>query len=401
MSDNGAMTPVMLDGAGPDWRALARQYGTPLLVLDCDQIRLQYRKLAQALPGVEMHYAIKALPDENVLATLDDEGAGFDIATNGEIHMLEKLGIDPRRTIHTHPIKRDGDIRTALRYGCTTFVADNVDELDKLTPYRHRIALLVRVSFPNPTARVDLSRKFGCAVDDLGELLAAADARGLHVKGLSFHVGSQADGSAAHVRAIEQCMPFLRERRPGALAPLSVLDIGGGFPVNYDGSVAEIDEFCAPIRAALETLPASIRVLAEPGRYIAAPAMTCITSVVGRARRGTHTWYYLDDGVYGSFSGQIYDHTRYPLIPLDQQGEPVPSVLAGPTCDSIDVIAEDIQLGRMEIGDLIVAPMMGAYTAASASEFNSLPRTRIVALAPPAARSSFGGGEEAATLQLA
>lgn len=400
MNDNGAMTPVMLDGAGPDWRALARQYGTPLLVLDCDQIRLQYRKLVQALPGVEMHYAIKALPDENVLATLDDEGAGFDIATNGEIVMLEKLGIDPRRTIHTHPIKRDHDIRTALRYGCTTFVADNVDELDKLTAYRHRIALLVRVSFPNPTARVDLSRKFGCAVDDLGELLAAADARGLHVKGLSFHVGSQADGSAAHVRAIEQCTPFLRQRRPGALAPLSVLDIGGGFPVNYDGSVAEIDEFCAPIRAALESLPESIRVLAEPGRYIAAPAMTCITSVVGRARRGTHVWYYLDDGVYGSFSGQIYDHTRYPLIPLDQQGEPAPSVLAGPTCDSIDVIAEDIQLGRMEIGDLIVAPMMGAYTSASASEFNSLPRTRIVALAPPAARGDFGS-EEVPTLQLA
>lgn len=400
MNESGAMTPVMLDGAGPDWRALARQYGTPLLVLDCDQIRLQYRKLVQALPGVEMHYAIKALPDENVLATLDDEGAGFDIATNGEIHMLEKLGIDPRRTIHTHPIKRDGDIRRALRYGCTTFVADNVDELDKLTPYRHRIAVLVRVSFPNPTARVDLSRKFGCAVDDLGELLAAADTRGLHVKGLSFHVGSQADGSAAHVRAVEQCAPFLRQRRPGALAPLSVLDIGGGFPVNYDGSVAEIDEFCAPIRTALEALPASVRVLAEPGRYIAAPAMTCITSVVGRARRGSHVWYYLDDGVYGSFSGQIYDHTRYPLIPLDQQGEPAPSVLAGPTCDSIDVIAEDIRLGRMEIGDLIVAPMMGAYTAASASEFNSLPRTRIVALAPPAERG-VGTSEETRTLQLA
>jgi ornithine decarboxylase len=95
-------------------------------------------------------------------------------------------------------------------------------------------------------------------------------------------------------------------------------------------------------------------------------------------------WYYLDDGVYGSFSGQLYDHTRYPLIPLDARGEPEPSVLAGPTCDSVDVIAEDFPVGELCMGDLIVAPMMGAYTAASASEFNSLPRTRIVALGAPA-----------------
>jgi ornithine decarboxylase len=397
----GTSAPVLLEPGATDYRALARQHGTPLLVLDCDRIRLQYRKLAQALPGVTLHYAIKALPNEDVIATLDEEGGSFDIATNGEIVMLEKLGVDPRRCIHTHPIKRDGDIRTALRYGCTTFVADNVDELDKLVPYRHRIAVLVRVSFPNPTARVDLSRKFGCAFDDLPALLAEADARGLHIKGLSFHVGSQADGSAAHVKAIERCAPLYRTRRPGSLAPLSVLDIGGGFPSNYDGTVAEIDEFCAPIREALADLPPHVRVLAEPGRYIAAPAMTCVSSVVGRAKRGDRMWYYLDDGVYNSFSGQIYDHTRYPLIPLDATGNESPSTLAGPTCDSIDVIAEDFLVGEMAIGALIVAPMMGAYTAASASEFNSLPKTRIVTLAPPASRADDGSGEGATVLRLA
>lgn len=373
-----------LGGHEGDWHGLVAQYGSPLLVLDCNVLRRQYRKLVQALPGIDLHYAIKALPNQAAIATLDEEGCGFDIATPGEVDMLEALRVEPRQTIHTHPIKRDSDIRKALRFGCTTFVVDNIDELHKFEPYRHRVALLLRVSFPNASARVDLSRKFGCLFEEAPELLAVADRLQIHVKGLSFHVGSQVADASAHVAAIERCARLLTAPRDNALAPLSVLDIGGGFPVSYDGSVDDIDDFCAPIRRALAHLPTSIRVLAEPGRYIAAPAMTAVTSVIGRAQRGERMWYYLDDGVYNSFSGQIFDHTHYPLIALDARGEPKPSVLAGPTCDSIDVIAEDIALGTMAIGDLIIAPMMGAYTAASATNFNSLPRARIVTLAPPA-----------------
>lgn len=394
-SDGGAIDSALAAhpalGGGGDWQALVQQYGSPLLLLDCDVIRRQYRKLAQALPSVDLHYAIKALPERAVIATLAEEGSGFDVASNGEITLLEQLSIEPRRTIHTHPIKNDDDIRTALRYGCTTFVVDNVDEIEKFLPYRHRVALLVRVSFPNPGARVDLSRKFGCAIDDVRALLAAADFRRIHVKGLSFHVGSQVPDAGAHVEAIERCADVIATRRRDAIAPLSVLDIGGGFPVSYDGSVDDIELFCAPIREALAKLPPNVRVLAEPGRYIAAASMTCITSVVGRARRGARMWYYLDDGVYNSFSGQIFDHTHYPLIAPDARGAAQPSVLAGPTCDSIDVIAEDIQLGEMQIGDVIVAPMMGAYTAASATTFNSLPRARILTIHAPAPADAADG----------
>jgi len=367
-----------------DWGELVARHGTPLLVLDCDVLRLQYRRLAQALPGVALHYAIKALADELVIRTLAEEGAAFDLATSGEVALLERTGVSPRRTIHTHPIKRDAEIRAALRYGCTTFVVDNPAELEKFIPYRHRVALLLRLSFPNPSARCDLSRKFGCAPEEVDALLAAADARGLHVKGLSFHVGSQVGEPDAHVAAIRHCATHFAVRRTGALAPLTVLDIGGGFPVSYDGTPEDIETFCAPIRSALAELPEHVRVIAEPGRYLAAPAMTCLTSVVGTAQRGGRTWYYIDDGVYGSFSGQIYDHTRYPLFPLRAGGTPEPCVLAGPTCDSIDVIADDLVLPPLELGDVLVAPMMGAYTSVSATEFNSLPRTPIVALSAPA-----------------
>lgn len=378
---------ALFDGNGADWRAIAETHGTPLLVLDCDRVGLQYDALARALPGVELHYAIKSLPHPQVVRTLAARGARFDLATTGEVDLVEDLGIDARRTIHTHPIKTDRDIRRALRYGCTTFVADNPAELAKFAPYRHRVALLLRVAFRDPEAQVDLSAKFGCAPEALDDLLAEADRLDLHVKGLSFHVGSQATRGDAQAEAIRFCTRAFAARRQDARAPLSVLDIGGGFPVSYDGRGVDIDAFCAPIRTALAALPEHVRVIAEPGRFISAPAMTSVSSVVGVADRGGRPWYYLDDGVYGSFSGRIYDHASYPLIPLarDPDRDPfargaVTVTLAGPTCDSIDVIADDAAIGTLEIGDYVIAPMIGAYSSASATTFNSIPRTPILAI---------------------
>jgi ornithine decarboxylase len=135
--------------------------------------------------------------------------------------------------------------------------------------------------------------------------------------------------------------------------------------------------FCTPIRAALAKLPEHVEVIAEPGRFLIAPAAASITTVAGKAMRGDQPWYYLDDGVYGMFSGRIYDHARYPLH-VFRTGPTRPSALVGPTCDSIDVIEEAIELPELEVGDLVVGRMMGAYTAATASTFNSLPIPRIV-----------------------
>ena len=379
--------PALFDDKGTDWRAIAETHGTPLLVLDCDRVGLQYDALARALPGVELHYAIKSLPHPEVVRTLAARGARFDLATSGEVDLVENLGIDARRTIHTHPIKTDHDIRRALRFGCTTFVADNPAELAKFIPYRHRVALLLRVAFRDPDAQVDLSAKFGCAPEALSALLAEADGLGLHVKGLSFHVGSQAGRGDAQADAIRFCAHAFTARRRDARAPLSVLDIGGGFPVSYDGRGVDIEAFCAPVRTALAALPEHVRVIAEPGRFISAPAMISISSVIGVAERGGRPWYYLDDGVYGSFSGRIYDHARYPLIPMTRDAErdpfaggPVWATLAGPTCDSIDVIVQDAALGALEIGDYVIAHMIGAYSSASATTFNSIPRTPILAI---------------------
>ena len=357
---------------------LLERFGSPLLVIDCDVIRRQYAALAAALPGVDLHYALKPLPDIDVVRTLAALGSGFDLATSGEVELVRRAGVDPGRCIHTHPIKREGDIRDALEFGVRTFVADNPDELRKFRGCADRVELLIRVSFRSPAAVVDLSRKFGCDPEAAPGLIGQAREAGIRVAGLSFHVGSQSRTPDTKVRAIEVCTGILRRAASSLSAP-PVLDIGGGFPIDYLEPASPIDAFCEPIRTALRGLPEGTRILAEPGRFICGPAGTILTTVMGRAWRDGRWWYYLDDGLYGSFSGQLYDHARYPVAALrDKPGPRFHSVLAGPTCDSIDVVREDIELPELEAGDVIVGRQMGAYTVASATDFNFFPRARTV-----------------------
>lgn len=368
------------DPLAPDSiRQLVARYGSPLFLIDAQRLRAQYHRLVAALPKVDIYYAVKSLPHPSVIATLREAGSRFDLATNGEVDLVRRLGVAAERCIHTHPIKRDSDIRTALSFGVTRFVVDNPDELRKFVKFRGRASLLIRVSFRSADAVADLSRKFGCHPETVIELLDLAAELRIKVEGLSFHAGSQAAGPERHVEAINVCRELmLRARRRGH--DLGTLDIGGGFPVDYLHRSAPIEEFCAPIREAVSSLGPSLRVIAEPGRYISAPAAVAVSCVMGRAMRDGRWWYYLDDGLYGSYSGQMFDHATYPIEALVPAGPTYPSVLAGPTCDSIDVIDEKLELPELEIGDLIVGRAMGAYTWASASEFNFFPRATVLAL---------------------
>ena len=365
------------------YQHMVQQHGSPLLILDCNQLVKQYNALSDALPGVKLYYAIKALPHPAAIQTLDALGAGFDIASSGEIELLRGQSTRARRTIHTHPIKRDTDIRDALRFGCTTFVVDNVWELEKFVDYRHRVGLLVRVSFPNPKTPIDLSRKFGCREDEASILIQKAQSLGLHVKGLSFHAGSQCPDSGNHVHAIKQCTKIINDVYQTSGKLLSILDIGGGFPVEYMQPIMDIESFCVPIRQALNSLPEHVQIIAEPGRYLSAPAMKAVSSVMGKAKRGDTCWYYLDDGIYGSYSGQLFDHATYPLTIFSDTKGKEQAVLAGPTCDSIDVIAEQVTIPPLSIGDLVIGHQMGAYTSATSTQFNLFDKAKIVAINQP------------------
>ena len=361
-------------------RRLVAEFGSPLLIIDCERVRVQLRKLKKALPNVDLHYALKPLPHPAVVQVVLEAGGYLDLATTGEVQLVQRLGASPERCIHTHPIKRAQDIRNAMEFGVRTFVADNPDEVRKFARLGDRARLLLRVSFRSPGAVCDLSRKFGCDPEAFLELARQAAGLGVDVQGISFHVGSQAADPGKHVEAIEACTRLMAAARREKLGTLDTLDIGGGFPIDYGAPVPDIARFCAPIRQQLVKLPKRIRVIAEPGRFIAGPAAIGVASVMGRAQREGHWWYYLDDGLYGSYSGQLYDHARYPVEPLRDAPERLPSVLAGPTCDSIDVIAENLMLPKLEIADLIVGRAMGAYTWASASEFNFFPRATVVSV---------------------
>jgi ornithine decarboxylase len=369
----------LIDPFQPDQiHRLVREFGSPLLIVDCARVRSQFRKLRAALPGVDLHYALKPLPHAAVVRTVLEQGGWLDLATSGEVQLVHALGVDPARCIHTHPIKRERDIRNALAFGVRLFVADNPDEVRKLKRHGERARLLLRVSFRSSGALCDLSRKFGCDPEAAVELARLAATLGIDVQGFSFHVGSQASDALKHVEAIEECAKLLVRARRERLGTLDTLDIGGGFPIDYVKRAVDIKRFCAPIRAALAKLPRRVRVIAEPGRYIVGPAAIGVATVMGRAQREGHWWYYLDDGLYGSYSGQLYDHARYPVESLRQGGPLLPSVLAGPTCDSIDVIAENLLLPQLRAGDLIVGRSMGAYSWASASEFNFFPKATVV-----------------------
>jgi ornithine decarboxylase len=373
--------PRFIDPFQPaEIRRLVAEFGSPLLILDCERVRVQMRKLKKALPHVALHYALKPMPHPAVVQTVLEEGGSLDLATTGEVQLVERLGVAAERCIHTHPIKRPEDIANALHFGVRTFVADNPDEVRKFERHRAAAQLLLRVSFRSPGAVCDLSRKFGCDPEDLLELARLAAELGITVRGLSFHVGSQVPDATKHVEALQACARPMARARRARLGVFDTLDIGGGFPIDYAQPVQDIGRFCAPLRAALARLPKRVRVLAEPGRYVVGPCVIGVASVMGRARREGHWWYYLDDGLYGSYSGQLFDHARYPVEPLRDSAERLPSVLAGPTCDSIDVIAENLMLPPLKAGDLLVGRAMGAYTWASATDFNFFPRATVVAV---------------------
>ena len=379
MIKNSARRTRFIDPFQPaEIRRLVKEFGSPLLILDCERVRVQYRKLRKALPGVDLHYALKPMPHPSVVNTIVAEGGYLDLATTGEVHLVERLSVAPDRCIHTHPIKREQDIVNAIKFGVRTFVADNPDEVQKFARHTADAELLLRVSFRSPGAVCDLSRKFGCDPEDLLALARLAADLGVSVRGLSFHVGSQAMDSAKHVEALEACTKLMAAARREKLGTFDTLDIGGGFPIDYAQPVQDISRFCAPLRSALAKLPKRVRVIAEPGRFIVGPAALGVASVMGRARREGHWWYYLDDGLYGSYSGQLFDHARYPVETMRDSDERLPSVLAGPTCDSIDVIAENLMLPELKAGDLIMGRAMGAYTWASASEFNFFPKATVV-----------------------
>jgi ornithine decarboxylase len=367
--------------------SLAGQFGTPLLVASRAVLLRNYEALRSSLPGVEFYYAAKANPAEAILRPLCEAGSSVDVCSYGEMLAALKAGFTPDMMIHTHPCKTEQNLTSCYAEGLRWFTFDNANEIPKLARHAPDASLLLRLAVSSSSSLINLSAKFGAFEADAVPLMLAAREAGLAVRGMSFHVGSQCREPEDFRRALLQARRIWN-RATAAGIELEVLDIGGGFPAPYRDAVLSLEVYCRALARALDETfgdlifsERAIRVIAEPGRGVVADSMTLITRVIGKSVRGGTPWYIIDDGLYGSFSGQLFDHVEYPLIArnADERGL-LPCVVAGPTCDSSDVVARDQMLPDLDIGELLLVPTMGAYTCASASNFNGLEMARIIGI---------------------
>lgn len=361
---------------------LSQRFGTPLLCVSRSTVRRNYELMRQNLPGVELFYAAKANPDGTILSTLAAAGSSVDVCSHREALAALNAGFTPDMMIHTHPCKTDSNMRDCFAEGIRWFTFDNANELEKMLPYKDDISLLCRLSLSAASSMINLSAKFGAHPDEAVELMIKAKEMGFSVRAISFHVGSQCKAPQDYRQALQRARRVW-DNAVDAGIELEMLDIGGGFPAPYREDVLTLESFCQSVTSGLEATfgDLNIRIIAEPGRGIAAETATLITRVIGKSIRNGRRWYFLDDGMYGSFSGKVFDHAEFPLLAENMDERPLfPCVVAGPTCDSGDVICDDQYLPDLEIGELLLVPTMGAYTNASASAFNGLDIARAISV---------------------
>lgn len=353
---------------------------TPLLLLSKNEIARNYDSLQAALPRVKIHYAVKPNNHDVFISEVYNRGGNFDVCSAGEIEKVLKTGIDPRTLVHSHPVKSIPEFDYAVSRSVEIFVVDNHEEIKKLKRYNKKLKILIRFRInTNSNAVVNLQYKFGCQTGEVLELANKIKEAGHEFYGLCFHIGSQCLYSENYVKAIETAHNLINQLDSNGYNT-RLLDIGGGFPVEYVEPIPSIEKFCTPITKALDKhIRPGIRVISEPGRYIAATPVTLICSIIGKALRNGKIWYYLDDGLYSTFSGIVFDSCQYPVV-SNRDGKNNLSVLAGPTCDSFDVMYDGLMIPEHEVGDKLMFTSTGAYCEVSGSNFNALKRPEYLVI---------------------
>lgn len=356
--------------------ALAQEYGTPLLVLSLEQIEKNYRLLRTHLPRVKVFYAIKANPHRRILELMRDLDSNFDVASDGEIMELSSLGVDGSRMIYANPMKTVNGLRACRNAGVGKMTFDSAGEIDKMARECPGATVLLRIRIDNSSAHVDLNKKFGAAREQALELLLKARDAGLDAAGIAFHVGSQTTSADPYLYALDIAREIFEEAAAAGMQ-LRIMDIGGGFPIPEPKVRFNLQEMLNQINARLDEDFPGVEIWAEPGRFICGTAVNLITSVIGVTERGGQPWYFLDEGLYGTFSGVLFDQWDFKLISF-KEGEQVAATFAGPSCDSLDIMFRGKMTVRQEEGDLILVPICGAYTSASATTFNGFSKANFV-----------------------
>jgi ornithine decarboxylase len=350
----------------------------PYLLIDKARVRQKAHAIGRHIENSEVYYAVKANPDMEVLKLINSIGIGFEIASEGELAILESIGVSSNRMITSNPIKSFRFLRTAVEAGVDYFAFDSEAEILKLREYAPGSNVYVRITVPNEGSEWPLSKKFGVEVEKAEELLVHAQKRGLNPIGMTFHVGSQCTNIYNWNSALDKAKD-LWDRAQKAGIRLSVLNIGGGYPIRYTKDVVGISAIEKNIGKLIsDKFPKKTRVLIEPGRSVVGDAGIFVTRVIGKASRGDEQWLSIDVGVFNGLMESV-GGIKYSYI-VEGSREIIKWTLAGPSCDSFDVIEKDIMLPEPAVGGHVLILSSGAYTISYASEFNgfSIPKTILI-----------------------
>ena len=340
---------------------------TPRLELSVGAAVSRYLDLASALPGTSIHYAVKANPHPVLLRALAQAGCHFDVASPAEVRAALAAGAPASHLVHSNPVARRDHLREAHDLGVRLFVLDSPGEVAKLADAAPGASVLVRIVTSGSGSDWPLSRKYGCSVEDAVALLRDAARLGLDPAGVSFHVGSQQRDPQAWGPPIRSAARVFEAVRAHGIRPW-LLDLGGGFPAALEGGgVPSVSEFGAAIEAHLADAFGDDRprTLVEPGRGIVGDAGTVVTSVVGVVDRGGVRWVFVDAGVFTGLVETLDEAIRYRLEVPGVGGTSGPCVLAGPTCDSADVLYETTPVSlplTLAEGDELRIYAAGAYS---------------------------------------
>ena len=365
----------------------SQEFDRPTLVIDTELVAQQYRALKAGLGRADIHYAVKANPERKVIETLINLGSHFDAASRGEIELCLGLGADPADISFGNTIKRASDIAFAHSAGVTLFAADSEAELDKIAAHAPGARVYLRLIVENSMADWPLSRKFGCAGSALPALLNHAVAVGLVPFGLSFHVGSQTRKAEFWNPVLDQVAPLWHAARADG-HDLQLLNLGGGFPAFYGESIEAPRAYAAAVISAVKARFGDVpQLMAEPGRGLVAEAGHIAAEVMLVSRKSAddlHRWVYLDIGRFSGLAETEGEAIRYQIVTPHDGEETGPCVLAGPSCDSADILYEkrpiDLPLALRD-GDKVMIRACGAYTSSYSSVgFNGFPPLDVIVL---------------------
>jgi ornithine decarboxylase len=361
-----------------------RQEDGPCLVVDLDVVRENYLAFARALPDTRVYYAVKANPSPEILRLLTELGSCFDVASVSETEAVLAAGATPERISYGNTIKKENEIAVAFALGVTLFAVDCEAEVEKVARTAPGSRVICRIHCDGTGSEWPLSRKFGCEPEFAADILELAHRRGLVPHGISFHVGSQQHDLGSWDRALASTAAVFRTCAERGIA-LGMVNLGGGFPARYVRRTPRLESYGKAIFRSLRrhfgnAIPETI---VEPGRGLVGNAGIIESEVVLIARRSpAHPvrWVYLDIGKFHGLAETIEESIRYPIRTTKDRDALAPCIIAGPTCDSVDVLYEKTPYLlpiSLAIGDKVLIEATGAYTATYSSVgFNGYPPLR-------------------------